>query len=328
MQRVLTALLVLAAAVPAWGDVALAPSEALRCMTPVEAARQPLQYPQAALEAKAGGLVRAEMVFEDPALPPAVKVTNRTYEPLAQAVMAHLRERRVPCLAPGQKAVLTQEFKFDPTDGRRILWSNMREAQTGEEARDRGCTATMPRATYPEEALRRDQMGVVALRLRFADNLSPPEVTVLDETPGDALIRSTVELVAASRMSCSIGRPVDFHFYYQYGDGTTMVLNDVPLRTYLRGVKGIQQAQVYFDFNELKCPFDVRVKMMQPVRDNLVGELGEAVPERVFFLDWLSRQRLDLTPGQQNRLIGQSTTISVPCGTLNLGSTQGGGASQ
>lgn len=328
MRCLTAALLALAATVPARADVALAPSEALRCMTPAEAERQSLQYPPAALEAKAGGLVRAEMVFEGPAVAPTVTILGRTYAPLAQAVTEHLRSHRVPCLAPGQKAVITQEFKFDPTDGRRVLWTNMRESPKDEDARRTGCAATMPRATYPAEAARRGQAGVVALRLRFNDNVSPPEVTVLDESPGDALIRSTVDLVSASRMSCNIGRPVDFHFYYHYGDGRTTVLNDVPLRTYLRGVKGIQQAQVYFDFNELKCPFDVRVRMMQPVRDNLVGELGEAVPERVFFLDWLSRQRLDLTPGQQNRLIGQSTTISVPCGTLNLGSKEGGGASQ
>jgi hypothetical protein len=60
----------------------------------------------------------------------------------------------------------------------------------------------------------------------------------------------------------------------------------------------------------------------------MIGEVGESVPGRAFFIDWLSRQRLDLRARLQNRLIGQSFNLSVPCGIVNLGSQGGGGASQ
>ena len=97
---------------------------------------------------------------------------------------------------------------------------------------------------------------------------------------------------------------------------------------YLRATKDIGKAQVYFSFNEMKCPFDVRIAMNQPIGNNRIGEIGESVPERAFFLDWLSRQRLILPNQQQNLAIGKSPTVSVPCGVLNLGASGGGGASQ
>jgi hypothetical protein len=93
-------------------------------------------------------------------------------------------------------------------------------------------------------------------------------------------------------------------------------------------LKGIREANVYFDFNTMGCPFDVRFDPQQPVLPNGVGEVGSSNPERRFFLDWLTRQQLDLPKQQLNALLGQQAVVTVPCTVINLGARQGGGGSK
>jgi Gram-negative bacterial TonB protein C-terminal len=332
MRRLSAALLVLAVAAPAWAsEVSLAPSEALRCMTPLGDARGAIKYPEVALERKEGGLVHTEMTFEDAVSPPSIKIVNQPFQALALSVIEHLQSFRVPCLQLGQRVVIRQDFRFDPTDGRHVLWTNARDAADSTRRQQVGCVKWPGKApAYPAAALRRNEQGVVVMRLKFVDPDKPPEVTVLDNAPGSALIRAATDFASNARVPCLAGEPVEMQIEYRFriADSDRIVLRDMPLRTLLGALKGIHSAQVFFDFNEMKCPFDVRLRMRQPVGDNRIGEVGESVPERAFFLDWLSRQRLDLKPEVANRLIGDQTTISVPCGTLNLGAKQGGGASQ
>lgn len=331
MQR-LSAALLLAAAAPAWAsEVSLAPSEGLRCMTPPEADRRAIKYPEVALPRKEGGSVQAEMTFEDAASPPSIKIINKPYQALALAVIEHLQGFRVPCVQPGQRVVIRQDFRFDPTDGRPVLWTNPRDTADTARQSNLACVKWPGGAPgYPAQAIRNNEQGVVVMRLKFVDPDKPPAITVLDETPGYALIRAATDFISNSRVPCLSAEPVEMQveFRFRFSDGDRITLRDMSLRTFLGALKGIGSAQVYFDFNEMKCPFDLRLRMRQPIGDNRIGEVGESVPERAFFLDWLARQRLDLKPSDANRLIGDQATISVPCGSLNLGQKEGGGASQ
>lgn len=308
----------------------LAPSQALQCLTPSEAERTALAYPPDALKRKDGGVVRAEMRFDHPERAPEVKILNEPLSDLEHAVRAHLHRYRVPCLQGDQHATLTQEFRFNPSDGRQVVWTTPRDR--GDAARDARlrCVTRSPKPEYPYSALRDRHQGTVVVRATFADAQSAPQVQALDDTPDDALIDAALRAAQQMRMPCHSGAPEALNVYYHFvmDGGDRVVVRDMPLITYLASVKDIRQAQVYFDFNEMKCPFDLRIKMWQPSADNSVGEVGGAVPERAFFLDWLSRQRLVLSAKQQNRLIGQDFNVAVPCGVLNLGKAPGGGASQ
>ena len=333
MRRALTALLISMASASAWGvTVTLAPSEALSCMTPQRAERGTPRYPKEALDRKEGGTVSAEMTFADAAKAPDVKLHGVDNKALREAVAEHLKTFRVPCLGSAQQAVIAVDFHFDPVDGRQVLWTNARDRHTGQAARARECLIwTLGMPDYPPRALQNDEQGVVALDLRFADAVSGPQVIVLDETPGRWLIQAARTAAQGTRLPCyEGGAPFTYRVYFQFkiAGGNRAVLKDVPLLTYLGAVKDIKSAQAYFNFNEMKCPFDVRVEVRQPLDDNLVGELAESVPERAFFLAWLSRQRLELEPRLQNRLLGERLTVDVPCGALRLGTPSGGGASQ
>lgn len=312
-------------------EVSLAPSQALQCMTPAESERARLNYPADALKRKEGGVVEVELTFDDSARPPDVKALNEPLTSLVEGVRQHVRGYRVPCLGAGQKAVIRQDFRFDPTDGRKVLWTTPRDVNESDRRGLLACLrSSKPRPSYPWSALRREDQGVVVLGVVFKDAANAPEITVLDDTPESSLINAAKEHALGLRLPCHDGAVVEVRYQYDFViDGADrLVPKDLTLPEYLRATKDIAKAQVYFSFNEMKCPFDVRVALNQPIGHNRIGEVGESVPERAFFLNWLSRQRLILPTKQQNLLIGKSLNVTVPCGVLNLGATSGGGASQ
>jgi hypothetical protein len=315
--------------------MSLPPSDALRCMTPGEEQRGAIDYPIEAYERKIGGTVDVELTFTDASSAPRVTIAggaDGADGELARAVRSHVRKYRVPCLAPDQTATVKQSFRFTPTDGRHVSWTQVSEnVDLRREALSR-CVTHLKSKTldYPERAQRRGDWGTVAVALTFKDATGAPEVEVLDDTPSKDLIDPVVAHAAGYRMPCHVGEPlrVHFQFSFRFSNGESIVVKDMGLRTYLRSVKDITKARVYFDFNDMKCPFDLRVQMNQPVSNNRIGEVGAAVPERRFFLDWLSRQSIQLDKQTQNKVMGQSFNVSVPCGVLTLGNQGGGGAGQ
>lgn len=310
----------------------LAPSEALRCLTPSADVRAPV-YPPEAFARKLEGLIAVRMRFAHREKPPEVTVLERSsgWEGLREAVLSKLQSYRVPCLAEGQSVSIEQEFRFSAHDGREVVqWTQPRDESSAARSALLKCWTRGPQATYPFSALRRGQQGVVPLRLRFSTPNAPPTITVLDNTPDRTLVDAAQHSAERSRLPCHQGDAVEFDVFYSFlieGD-ERLVLKDMNLVDYLRFAKGIDQAQVYFNFNEMKCPFDLRVELKQPATDNAFGELDGPVPQRQFFLGWLSRQRLNMSPEQQNRLMGQQALVRVPCGALALGTNSGGAGSR
>lgn len=312
--------------------ISLAPSEALRCLTPDEAARGAVDYPKELFDRKEGGVVEVELKFTKPDAAPEANVLNEPLRDLANAVRRHVLNYRVPCLGAGQTTTLRQSFQFSPTDGRKVNWTRVRDSlETAQRAQTRCIVHPSTKApSYPYNALRVEAEGAVVLRLTFASPDGAPRTEVLDDTPHPHLIETAMDHAAGYRMPCHSGPPVStvHQYLFKIEGGERIVAKDVGLVAFLRNVKDIQKAQVYFDLNTMQCPFDVRIELRQPTGDNRVGEVGDAVAERQFFLEWLSRLRLNVDRQTQNRLLGQPMTISVPCGVVSLGNRSGGGASQ
>lgn len=312
----------------------LTPSETLACLTPAAADQGPPAYPEAQFARKEGGRVSVDLEFSAADRAPKVKVTyGADQRELSRAVLDHVRKYRVPCLKPEQTARLQQDFNFVPTDGRKVRWLAPVDTDDVRRSRLLACVKhkrpdTKPE--YPWRALRDETQGTVVLRLAFDAPDAVPAIEVIDSAQSDALTLAASEFARDLRMPCHEGAPISVSHYHVFriADGPRMVLRDLSLVSLLRSIKGIKQANVYFDFKEMGCPFDLRFKLFQPYNLNQVGEVGEPHPERRFFLDWLQRQQFDLPAPTRNAVIGQITTVSVPCTVLNLGTTSGGGASQ
>jgi hypothetical protein len=60
------------------------------------------------------------------------------------------------------------------------------------------------------------------------------------------------------------------------------------------------------------------VTYARPFDRNSVQELDASVPARRPLLEWLAGITLDLSPKQNRAVLGESMTLSVPCGKLDL----------
>jgi hypothetical protein len=338
LQRALATLLVtawFAVAGPASAQTTVvSPTAAQRCLTRGELTLGTPTYPQDAYTRRAGGRVMVELEFESPDAKPRVKVVDAEGEQaFEEAVRTFVDAYRVPCLGSGQKTQLRQEFVFRPTDGRRVAYMEPIDADEQRHERMRACIAHLrpeEKVSYPGRALRLEEYGTVVLKLEFSDAQNAPRIVALDTAGSSSLARAATEHAERYRMPCHSGGPVEFVQFYQFklqGDAR-YVLTDLPLIDFLRNVKGIQKANVYFDFKTMGCPFEFRLKLHRPHTANDVGEFGGTNPERRFFLDWVRRQELELEPKVLNAVLGQQMTVSVPCSVLSLGATTGGGASQ
>lgn len=312
----------------------VAPSAAQQCLTRGDVTLGAPVYPQRQFELKEAGTVVVELRFDRADAPPKAEVLQPDVrDAFVEAVLAFAKAYRVPCLESGQTAQLRQEFVFRPTDGRRVQAFLPADAEAERAARLSRCmkhAGRVARPSYPEAALNAGEQGTVFLRLKFSDSNGPPQVTSLDRSVSRALVREATDYAEGLRMPCHEGAAVETAIMYRflYKDGPRVALTDPSFVKFLAGVKGIRSANVYFDFSTMGCPFDLRLRMLQPFAPNDVGELDAPHPERRFFLDWLSRQQLDLDARTNNMVLGQHMDLRVPCTVLSLGNQPGGGASQ
>ena len=58
--------------------------------------------------------------------------------------------------------------------------------------------------------------------------------------------------------------------------------------------------------------------LLQPYAPNMVGEVGRSDPNRTEFIEWLKTLALDLPTRMRKHVIGDTITISVPCGLIDL----------
>jgi hypothetical protein len=336
MRRLLLAMAGLGAAGAVSAQTAVvAPSAAQQCLTRGEVTLGAPVYPQREFELKESRTILVEMRFDRADAPPKVEVVAPDVrDAFVESVLAFAKAYRVPCLQSGQTAQLRQEFVFRPTDGRRVRAFLPADADSQRAARLSKCMRHVDgavRPEYPEAALNAGEQGTVFLRLKFSDANRAPEVTSVDRSVSRALVREATYHAEGLRMPCHDGGPaaeaaVMYKFLYE--GGPRVALTDPSLVKFLGAVKGIRSANVYFDFNTMACPFDLRLRMFQPFAQNEVGELDAPHPERRFFLEWLSRQQLDIDARSNNMVLGQHMDLRVPCTVLSLGNQPGGGASQ
>jgi hypothetical protein len=317
------------------------PSAAQRCLTRGELLLGTPTYPQAALEAKASGRVSLELEFTAPDVGPELlrlnvdRVDRREHaDQFERSVREFIKAYRVPCLSTGEKSKLTQEFVFLPHDRRGVTMMASSDQSFGRGERLRGCLRHQdPKAQplYPSSDLRAERQGTVVVRLEFTAADAAPTVTVLDNGGGARFADVSREHALGYRMPCHDGAgsaSLLTLYTFKIEGSSRVTLKDVSLPTLVAAFRGIRNANVYFDFDAMGCPFEVLFRPMQPHAPNDVGVVGEVNEERRFFLDWLSRQQLDLPAKQVNALLGQEARVSVPCMLLNLSATSGGGGSQ
>jgi len=93
---------------------------------------------------------------------------------------------------------------------------------------------------------------------------------------------------------------------------------ELPLTQFLGSVRGIRQQRVSFDFNDMACPFELRLNYRQPLASNRVTEIGEPMASRRGFIAWLTAAELELAERAQSSVFGDNVLLQVPCARLEL----------
>ena len=323
MRGLLTAMALLTA-LPAWSSgLTLLPAPALGCLTPNAAARGSPEYPAERWKLGTAGRVLVELVFTGPDLRPEVKVLDsQGGEEFVDAVHAHVRGLRVPCLeAADIPARLRLDFVFKPTE-RSGAAPEIMDADAAERSQQFKCVLNTvnDQPAYPRQALESGLQGRLVVQLRFTSADSAPEVTVVARPASEVFLRPARRWAQGFRMPCFSGRPLraEYLLIYRLSGANAFGFRELSLRQFVANIRGIEHQRVQFDFTTMGCPFEVRLNYRQPLLRNEAQQVSEPNPLRQPFLDWLESATLRLEEGSLDAVFGDSVVLHIPCTKINL----------
>lgn len=317
-------LLALAGAAPVAAQTMLAPSPALACLSRTDGLDTAPTYPEQELSRKEGGTVRVQLEFKGPDTAPKLTIVKRpSMGNFDSTVSAHVKKFRVPCMRPGDAAVmLTQDYVFDADQQARVVAAPPRDNADPARAALLKCMAHVDgeaKPVFPREALQRREEGSLIVRLHFSSPALPPEVTPLNNLPSRALRRAVADYVAGMRVPCLQDRPLDtliaYKYFYENGDRT--LLRDSTLIETLAAARDLK-TPAQFDFTTMQCPFDLRITYSRPFAPNTVQQLDSAVAAREPFMAWLRGLTLKLPDNTAANVFGNKFVVTVPCTKLDL----------
>jgi len=304
--------------------VGAAPSAAEQCLARAPGNDAPLVYPSELLTRKDGDRFKVSLTFRGPDAAPWFRVVDdRPIEAgFIRAVREYVAGYRVPCMAENDPpVVLQQDYVFVPNDGRKVMAS----APIDEQARARQELARCVRheagtpPDYPVGARMLEVQGKVYVELAFEGPASPP-VARVHASSDSRLQAAALKHVQGMRMPCHPGgaRHVsDVLYNFKLSGGDRKLLKDANVTSLLRAAAS-PASPAYFDWNTMGCPFDLRLTYHQPHRPNVVRQVETDQPERRAFMDWLSALRLKLDEKTNTAVLGETMTVHVPCGQMDL----------
>lgn len=296
------------------------------CLTPVAAERGSPEYPSQQLFAKTGGEVRVALTFTSGDSGPNVRLLNKNQwnvdaqEAFLRSIEKFVSKYRLPCL-DGKSAELRQTFTFSP-ESRSVYPSDASDGLSPMAKSNCRWDYVGGKLTYPEGS--RQPYGNVVLQMSFAQRDEPPTVTVI-YGGGHYLIAETAKqwASAAYRLHCDtpLEKPVVTKITNRFvpTGGVPMVLKDMDFISFLKSVDRKSLGTPKFDFNNMSCPFDVNVTLLQPHAPNDVAEISTRDGRRTEFLNWMKTLVFSYPKDFERFLIGQSMQVTVPCMALDLG---------
>jgi hypothetical protein len=164
--------------------------------------------------------------------------------------------------------------------------------------------------------------GNVFLRMKFMQRDEPPIVTVVYGGGHHLLAETAKSWMEQYRLRCArpIENPVEATSTHRFSPrgGAKVTLKDMGFIPFLQSVDRKSMGTPKFDFQTMACPFEVKVQLLQPYAPNEVRELERKEPSRKDFLQWLATLVFKYPDGYERFLVGDTTTITVPCMVLDL----------
>ena len=304
------------------------PPSQLECLTSTQPQHKRPEFPEAALKAAQIAVTRIRLRFVSADQAPVVDVTyNSGDESFARVVREFVTNYRLPCLSATAGAVeATQEFQFvsrglEPL----VVFGPPRSRFRTISDLDAECLAPIRNAAppdYPADARNRGVVGTVVVLVKFLSSDAEPQVKVLYDAGSNLLANVVRNAVGRYRLPCmKPGEPPLSgmqSFTFTLGEAESRLQPNVTLIQLAAMIKDVAAQKVRFDFNTMGCPFDLTFLPYRPYTTNRVSELVTSDPNRRELLEWLRNVTLDVPAHAMKTVIGNSTTVSVPCGVLDL----------
>jgi hypothetical protein len=323
----LLALLVLAAPAAMAQRFDIAPHPALQCLGVVPGAPEAPEFPLREFKDRASGGVQVLLEFAGPDRAPRVTVQGHTgQEAFVEAVLAHARQLRTPCLVPGDGPLrLVRDYQFRPDD-RSVHWLRGSDPDAAAKRAALACVkhergGADARPEFPRQAAQGGLQGRVLAQLRFDAPDQPPTAEVQARPSAYLFAESVERWVKGLRMPCHPGGgSIEGHWMFEFrleGEGH-FGFRPLSLPALLGSTRGIRQQTLAFDTTRMGCPFELEFSYRRPRWPNAVGELGTPDPARRPLLEWLETIELDLAPRLLDSVHGDRTRITVPCIRIDL----------
>jgi hypothetical protein len=297
----------------------------LSCLTPAAAERGSPEYPTQQLFAKTGGRVRVALTFMSRDSGPQVRLINpdqwREYDQDAflRSIERFVSKYRLPCLHGGS-AEMVQTFNFSP-EAQAVYPLDVTDSRSAMAKSECKFEHVGDKPAYPSSSA--SPIGNVVFRMKFEQRDEPPTVTVVYGGGHYLLAENAKSWASASRLRCAtaLEKPVEFIETIRYirkDMGIPMVLKDMDFISFLKSVDRKSLGSPAFDFNSMSCPFDVKVRLLQPYAPNEVAEVSGRNGSRKEFLAWLKTLVFNFPRDYERFLVGQSMQVAVPCMSLDL----------
>ena len=296
----------------------------LSCLVPAAADRGAPEYPERQIFSKNSGLVRVALTFTSKDSAPSVRILNRdqwneeAFEEFSRSVERFVSKYRLPCLMESS-AEIRQEFQFSP-DVKKAFASDASDAPSEMVRSDCKFEYRGAKPEYPYGA--QTPFGNVYLRMKFMQRDEPPDVKVLYGGGHYLLAETAKSWMQQYRLRCAkpIEKPIETTQTVRFAPpgGVKVALKDMSLIPFLQSVDRKSLGQPKFDFQTMICPFEVKVTLLQPHAPNVVRELEHIEPARKDFLQWLTKLVFKYPEGYERFLVGDTTTLTVPCMVLDL----------
>lgn len=294
------------------------------CLTPPSAERGRPKYPEKALFNRRSGRIEALLTFTAPDAAPKIRILSENksndaiHEEFVHSVERHVAAYRLHCM--GKDPVDVQQvFQFDydnqtvyavdaPSGMSEYSFAHCRTDYEGD------------KPVYPSGT--QNPYGNVLMRVHFTQRDTAPEVTVIFGG-GHYLISEFGKAAAQGlRLRCErpLEKPAEFTYLQKYTPegGSKVAIKDMDFITFIKSVKRESWGHPVFDFNTMSCPFKVRIQLVQPHAVNAVWEVESRNANRLPFLQWLETLVFQYPDGYERFLVGERTTVTVPCMKLDL----------
>lgn len=292
--------------------------EVSRCLTPAAAERGEPEYPADARRAGEEGSVGVELTFTGPDVPPAVNVILSSGSPsLDAAVTQYVSRLRAPCMRAGQLPVLArQQFVFHLDRSHDAMAATRLDLQAQDNREINRCIGRVDGQARPKYPVQEAQ-GTVLAQVLFTAANTEPRVTIVAPAASEPLNDAVKAFMRGYRLSCMGEGPVRAEQLFRFHGSSRPAHLEAKLAEFLHLVRKDQMGTVAFDLNGMSCPFKAVIEYWEPFRRNKVDEVGDAVPSRRPFLDWLASLRVNAYPGIETLMQADRITISVPCGKID-----------